>query len=414
MLLRNLLKPFTPTTNKTHYRPSLEALEDRCVPTGTISGSVFIDATGNGSSPANAPQSNVLVHLYQDTNHNGVLDSQDKQAVPAQRTNANGFYSFTNLAPGNYFVTESVPSGFVRTVPTAQSYYAVTVPASTTTTTTTVGEFDNFQKLANVVTNVSFTIIRGSTTFTVTNLRGNTQQGDTVIANFSVPAGVTTTVALVSYDAPGATFNAGDASQQVPVEIASGTFTGPGTFSLQVQLPQNFYQVDFVTGSVITTFGPAGSNLFYSAQGRLLSADNEGTVAFESSSLSGAVLQNNGSAAPTGLADVLVTLSGTNDLGQQVTVTTTTDTNGNYSFTGLRQGTYTIAETPLDTFYLNAPSSLGAGDSGTAGTGAITGIVVTNGSNGTNYDLVQVLAPVPANPVSNPVTNPVNPPVPIS
>lgn len=46
-----------------------------------------------------------------------------------------------------------------------------------------------------------------------------------------------------------------------------------------------------------------------------------------------------------GIAGVTITLQGVNDLGQTVVLTTTTDSNGAYSFGGLRAGTYTLIET---------------------------------------------------------------------
>ena len=54
---------------------------------------------------------------------------------------------------------------------------------------------------------------------------------------------------------------------------------GPGTYRLTVQVPDNFYQIDLVAGAEIDHFGPAGGNVFYSAQSRLLSADNGGSGA---------------------------------------------------------------------------------------------------------------------------------------
>lgn len=43
-----------------------------------------------------------------------------------------------------------------------------------------------------------------------------------------------------------------------------------------------------------------------------------------------------------GIANVIVTLRGTDDLGNTVTGTTTTDSNGHYTFTNLRMGTYRV------------------------------------------------------------------------
>ena len=122
------------------------------------------------------------------------------------------------------------------------------------------------------VTNVSY-LIDG--THRVTNLRGQVTPGDYVEADFTVPAGKTETFSLVSYTAPQSYFDANTASQQVVAHYSTETF-GPGPHSLSVQVPAGNFQVDFVCGTVIAQLGPAGSNNFYTPQGRLISADNGG------------------------------------------------------------------------------------------------------------------------------------------
>jgi hypothetical protein len=83
----------------------------------------------------------------------------------------------------------------------------------------------------------------------------------------------------------------------------------------------------------------------------------------------------------TGLAGVNVTLAGKNDLGQTVSISETSGTNGAYSFTGVLPGTYTITYgAPAgDSTEAPAASQLPAGATATAGT--ISNIVVTSGSS---------------------------------
>ncbi len=128
------------------------------------------------------------------------------------------------------------------------------------------------------VTNVSYVLQIGTTTTTVTSLGGNTQDGESVTANFTIAPGCTNIeVTLVSYRAPAATFNANTANQQTVFDVDTATFNaGPGT--LQVFIPAGYYQIDFVLGAVITTLGPANSNNFYSSQNRLLDHDNSGSI----------------------------------------------------------------------------------------------------------------------------------------
>jgi hypothetical protein len=365
---------------KAQSQLGVEGLEERAVPaTGGVSGTVFQDLTGNGLAAAHTPESGVKVKVYADTNHSGSLDTGD-WLVATKTTGADGSYSFSNLAPGRYFVTESTPSGFVRTAPAASSYYTVDVTGGQTVTGQ---DFANFQKPnRSVVTNVSFTVTAPDGTQTVvTNLRGQTQQGDTVTANFTISptAPGPVFVSLAIYDAPGSSFNANDASQQVLDNVASGTFNPGQTGSLTVTIPGNFYQVDFVLGNAITQFGPAGSNVFFTPQGRLLSADNGGTQAFAESTVSGTVTGIDTSGVSSSLSGLSVTLTGTNDLGLTVTETVPTDTNGQYTFDDLRPGSYTVTVAFDTTVYTTTSSSLT--------------VTVANGSTNGGNDFVLTAIP---------------------
>jgi hypothetical protein len=323
-------------------RLRLEALEDRLVPS-TITGHVLQDQTGNGLSLDDTALGHVKVVLYQDRNNDGKLDSGDR-VVATQRTAADGSFSFDHLAAGTYFVAEQTPRGFVRTDPTTTPYTTIHLDANQIA----FAEFDNFKRVhTGAIRDVSFTITDPTgKSHTVTNLRGNTQQGDTVTVNFTVVGHSPVRVSLVAYNAPGNTFDASTASEQVIFQDASETFS-PGAHSLTVQLPNNFYQVDFVAGAAIDTFGPAGSNIFYSAERRLISADNGGTNPVAQATLSGTAFVDNSldqvfNAQWDGtLSFVTVQLRGTNALGT-VSYSTTTGTDGTYQFPNLLPGTYTL------------------------------------------------------------------------
>jgi len=108
-------------------------------------------------------------------------------------------------------------------------------------------------------------------------LGGNVTSGDSVMVNFTLADGCKdVALALVSYEAPSATFSRASADKQVLFQEQHGNFSGSGT--LAVTVPGCFYQVDFVRGLALTHLGPANSNNFYSDQGRLLDADNGGSV----------------------------------------------------------------------------------------------------------------------------------------
>jgi hypothetical protein len=91
-------------------RPAVERLEDRCVPTYTITGLVAVDPQIQGAaSTADPPVANQLVYI--DLNDDGKLQPGDPTAV----TNASGDFSFTGLAKGGYILRVLLDPGTVTT-----------------------------------------------------------------------------------------------------------------------------------------------------------------------------------------------------------------------------------------------------------------------------------------------------------
>ena len=84
------------------------------VRTTAISGHLYSDSNNDGLIDGqDTPLVGITVYL--DTNHNGVHEANE----PARMTNTQGFYAFTGLPAGTYFVTQIMPAGFVLTTPTA-------------------------------------------------------------------------------------------------------------------------------------------------------------------------------------------------------------------------------------------------------------------------------------------------------
>jgi hypothetical protein len=86
-----------------------------------------------------------------------------------------------------------------------------------------------------------------------------------------------------------------------------------------------------------------------------------------------------------GIPGVTVRLTGTDDLGAAVSVTTTTSQNGSYSFTGLRPSSgagYVITETQPISF-IDGTESIGS-QGGTVGNDVLSNIVLNQGINGVN------------------------------
>jgi uncharacterized repeat protein (TIGR01451 family) len=98
-------------------------------------------------------------------------------------------------------------------------------------------------------------------------------------------------------------------------------------------------------------------------------------------------------AADDVLAGVTKTLTGTDLLGTAVSLTTTTDAQGQYQFADLLPGTYTVMQTQpfgFQSFSVN----VGVPSGGTAGDNQISDIVLTSGVSATNYNFGEVPNPL--------------------
>jgi hypothetical protein len=135
------------------------------------------------------------------------------------------------------------------------------------------------------LTNIRY-IVMGQT-FTPTSstlssvLRQAVQQGKPLKVCFTVPASAGyKTYSLVSYKAPYAVYSRQDAHLQTLFDYKSKV-VGPdgGDFCLEINLPDCYFQVDFVRGCIIEKLGPANTNNFYGDQGRLIAAANNGNKA---------------------------------------------------------------------------------------------------------------------------------------
>lgn len=320
---------------------------------GSISGTKYRDVSGNGlnvaagaNSPADVPLAGVAVYL--DANNNKVLDPGEASTS----TDANGNYLFAGLTPGAYYVREVVPEGWLRTGPALSDVYAVTV---TNGTHSTGNNFANFETVCSECTfeNVSYKIVHADgTSEVVYDLRGQTQEGDLITVTFTIGDPGSFVVSFVSYTAPDPFFSASTAGQQQIYDLASGTFSNGQTGSLTISVPNSYYQVDFVCGYVIDRLGPAGSNIFYTPQGRLLSADNGGTHApvADPGSISGVKykdadgdgFRDDGEA---GLGKWVIYLdvndNGVRDAGERATVTRE---DGSYRISNVPAGNYKVRE----------------------------------------------------------------------
>jgi len=352
-------------------------------PLGSISGTKYEDLTGNGQSADDVGLAGTTIYL--DANNNGVLNAGETSTV----TGAGGQYTFTGLLPGTYTVREVVPTGYIRTGPTLSDNYVVTIGVGQAATGK---DFANFEKCDMSALSNIYYVINGTTV--VTDLRGNVHQGDVVEVFFTVNVGEHPhQYTLVSYTAPSPTFIASEASQQEIFDEATGIF-GPGEHSLTVTVPHCYFQIDFVCGAAIDQLGPAGSNIFYTPQMRLFSADNGGTQACAyGGSLSGFVWADTNcdgdvDANELAISGVKITLTGYDKYGAAVTMVAYTDDDGMYLFDNLKAGTYKITET--DPVGYNDGTDVLGSLGGTRYNDMFANIALATGRSGVNYNFAEV------------------------
>ena len=298
-------------------------------------------------------------------------------------------YSLSSSAPAGVYQWDASYSGDANNNATSDN----NDPAEQVTV---VSPCCNLQNVAYSVYNPS-----NMTTTTPTDLSGNTQQGDIVTVTFTVPAGDYDQISLVSYNAPEPFYNPDDANLQTIFQSVTQV-EGPGTHTLSVALPTNFYQLDFVCGTVITTLGPEATNPnnFYHAQNRYIDGDNAGVNHAGSGVLSvtGEVYNDvnvNGKldSGDQAIANVTVTLTGTDYYGNSISETATTNGSGVYSFSGMpfsNSTGYAVSVSP-SSGYSSGLATVGMVNS------AVDGTATTNpeGIRG-SYLAARARPPVPA------------------
>ncbi len=94
----------------------------------------------------------------------------------------------------------------------------------------------------------------------------------------------------------------------------------------------------------------------------------------------------NPAAGESPLAGTTITLATSNGT---VVGTTTSDTTGLYTFQDVAPGDYTLTVSPAESNYFSDTAFVGT-DSGTAGTGTVSGISVETGDDATGYDFPEV------------------------
>ncbi len=259
-----------------------------------IAGKVFVDGT-------NAPLQNVTITLRDSLNN----------VVATTTTAADGTYTFANIAPGSYTVTETQPAGYGPGVVVPGNVINVTqtkTGSSDQNFSETTGVFQGtvyFDKNANGVLNGGEPGIGGVTvTLTGTDVNGPVSRTTTTAVDGTYSFGGLLSGTYTVTETQPAAYNNGSTT----AGSAGGTTTGSNDI---------VSAITFAAGSTASgyNFGELGGPI-------------AGTVFVD------------GTNAP--LAGVTITLR---DNLNNVVGTTTTAADGTYSFTNIAPGSYTVTET---------------------------------------------------------------------
>jgi len=337
---------------------------------------VWSDDNGNGlQDTGEAGINGVTVNLYDAT---GKLVGTRVTADGGPSTLA-GYYLFTSLAPGTYTVEFVKPDGYLFTTPNQGGNDGLDSDADVTTgktpAVTVLSGEANLLMDAGLIPNSVLPSISGFV-YVDANNNGAIDTGEVAIPGVLISltgtddlghavSQTTTTDGSGFYAFNGLRSGAYTVTETQPAAY----FDGKDTIGTRGGITAN----DLFSGIVVTP----GNSSQYNNFGELVPSSLSGYVYFDS--------DNDGIKQGTelGLATVVITLAGTDDLGNSISATATTDANGWYGFGNLRPGTYSLAEGAIPSGYQDGKDTIGT-PGGATGNDIFTSIVVLGGVNGQN------------------------------
>ncbi len=385
--------------------------------TGERNGTGGVNSYFDGSSQIITINSSTLTgFVYQDLNNNGVKDAGEPgisgatvtltgtnflgTAVSSTAiTNASGQYSFTNLLPSDvngYTVTVTQPAAYLQGKET---------PPSNSNFSGTVGAGSNFG--SDSTNNLYSGIVVGhESDLTGSNYNFGELPPATVSGSVYIDAnddgvrqGSETGISGVQVELQG-TDDLGDTITQFTSTNGTGNFSfaglRPGSYSVSEPTPPAGYlngldnqgnnAAGVIAGSATGPRQIPGSGTITLGVGATSANNMFGEL--QPASLAGFVYvdaNNDGvkQAGEAGIANVTVTLTGTDDLGDSINQAVATLSSGAYSFTNLRPGTYIIAESQ-PTSYEEGKDTIGTPGGNAAVQDVFSNIVLNESVNGTN------------------------------
>ncbi|MGB3736726.1 MAG: SdrD B-like domain-containing protein, partial [Ilumatobacter sp.] len=276
---------------------------------GTISGEIFTDSNGDGLQTGEPGVDGVIVELLDSAGN--VVDT-----VPT----VGGVYTFTGVVPGDYTVRPSVPVGSLLTVPNAGTDDSIDSDVDPATGESSIITMTSGTDISDIDAGVYDIATIGDTVFI--DIDGDGIQG----VDEPGIAGTTVTIRDTTGNIIGTETTDADGNYSVDVV--------PGTHTVTITLPVGYAPgAAGDTQSVTVTSGSTDDTVDFPAVG---ANDITGSIIYD--------VSNDGSidANDPGLGGVTVIAILAGPSGP-VVLTTTTNPDGSYVFTGLPPGDVTIA-----------------------------------------------------------------------
>jgi protocatechuate 3,4-dioxygenase beta subunit len=330
-------------------------------------------------------------HVYYDANNNGVrdagetgiagatvklLDSEGNPTGATATTDSTGYYQFTTLMPGTYGVSEVQPDGYLDGIDAAGTLGGTAHnPGDLIDGVQLLGgqngeDYDFGEILPCSLSGRVFLDLNGDATY---------DSGDTLLAG----------VTIKLLDGSGNLIRTTTTDDNGDYAFTSLT---PGVYQVEEVQPDGYLQGDSLIGSV------GGTRVSVDLMKSINIPASVDAIRYDfyevpPASLSGYVYaddDNDGVFDDTevGIGGVTVTLLDAS--GNSTGLTTVTDSDGYYSFTDLRPGTYGVAETQ-PSGYLDGLDAAGT-HGGTAHNPGdlIDQITLAGGDNAKNYDFGEI------------------------
>jgi hypothetical protein len=357
-------KIFSPLTINGSNSTTVTSAVDLAKYTGT--GTVSFTETTHGNSTATG-SANLLVQV--------------NTSAAANVTIVYHYVPTNQLAPGNYTIVQtSDPPGYLDGQVTAGNVTPVPNSAGSNVIHVTLGNTD--------LANNDFGEIKPASPGSLSGFV-YIDQNDNGVKDAGEPGVASMAVTLTGRDDQGHAVNLTETTG------ADGSYSFanlvPGTYSLAESGADSFLDGKDTAGSQGGTAGHdtitnivlgSGVNGVNNNFGELLPASLSGFVFFD-------INDNGARENEPGVGGTTVTLSGVDDRGATVSLTTATAGNGSFSFNNLRPGTYSITRTQ-PAGWLQGKNAIGT-QGGVVGADQFSNIQLASGQSGTNNNFGELL-----------------------